>query len=213
MADGTSSDDRGLLMEVALWFYDVFSAIAIVLFVLGFVWAISGVWPPLVAIESGSMDPHIEKGDLAFVMDEHRFPAEGAVEGTGVTTHSEAHAGEYRSFQQPGDVIVYQPNGNADATPIIHRAMFYVEEGENWVDDANTSWIRGGDSCEDVTTCPAPHDGFVTGGDKNGYYDQTADLSTVVKSDWVIGRAMGRVPYLGKIRLRANALGQELMGP
>ncbi|WP_233357360.1 S26 family signal peptidase [Halococcoides cellulosivorans] len=194
--------------------YDLFSAVGIVVFVVAFLLAISGIWPPLVAIESGSMSPHIQKGDLAFVMEESRFPGENAVAGTGVVTHETGQEGDYRSFQRSGDVIVYQPNGNAEKTPIIHRAMMYVEEGENWYDRANGSWIGGADGCEDLSTCPAPHDGFITGGDSNGYYDQKSpsSLSTVVKPEWVVGRAMGKIPHLGKIRLRANALGREFVG-
>lgn len=210
MAAGDSDDDHGLVMEIALWMYDLLSAVAIVAFVLAFVFAISGVWPPLVAIESGSMKPHIEKGDLAFVLEEQRFPANDAVDGIGVATYQVSSQSGYTSFQRPGDVIVYQPNGNEDATPIIHRAMFYVEEGENWVDRSNESWLSGAQSCDDLSTCPAPHDGFITGGDANGYYDQTRDLSTVVKPDWVVGRSIGKIPYLGKIRLGANALSRDL---
>lgn len=213
MADGGSGDgDREWVMEGALILYDIASALAIVGLVVGFVFAISGLWPPLVAIESGSMDPHIQKGDLAFVMDESRFPAEGAIGGTGVITHQQARQTGHESFQRPGDVIVYEPDGDEDATPIIHRAMFYVEDGENWVERGNESLLTSSVDCDSLSTCPAPHDGFITSGDssRNDYYDQSRSLSTVVKPEWVKGRAMGRIPFLGKIRLQTNALRAQL---
>ncbi|MFB6163037.1 MAG: S26 family signal peptidase [Halococcoides sp.] len=213
MVDGFPSGIAGgLLRETLLLLYDILSSVLIVAIIVGFIAAISGIWPPLVAIESGSMEPHINKGDLAFVMEEHRLVGETAVGDTGIIPYQKAKNTGYQTFQEPGDVIVYEPNGKSSATPIIHRARFYVEKGENWVKDANESWLRGADSCDDLKACPAPHDGFITGGDNNGYYDQTDrdDLSTVVKPEWIIGRAISRIPYLGKIRLRANAVSRDL---
>ncbi|MDS0260223.1 S26 family signal peptidase [Haloarcula sp. S1CR25-12] len=162
--------------------------------------AISGVWPPLMAIESGSMEPHIDTGDMVYVVAEDRFPGPGARHG--VVTAAAAEESGYDRFGQPGDVILYEPNGNDDRTPIIHRAMFYVESGENWYDRTDPDAVGGAESCVELTHCPAPHDGFVTRGDANGKYDQVRPTeSTVVRPRWVIGTAEARVPELGWLRL------------
>ena len=186
---------------------DVVSSALAVLLVGAMLFAVSGVWPPMVAIESPSMTPHMKTGDLVFVMDEQRFPGDGAVAGTGVVTLRSGRDSDYRKFQRPGDVIVYKPDGSESATPIIHRAMFYVEEGENWYDEADRQSLGRYSECgetqdEALPYCPAPHAGFITKGDANGGYDQANQLSGPVKSEWVVGTAEVRIPKLGCIRLR-----------
>ncbi|MFB6113769.1 MAG: S26 family signal peptidase [Halodesulfurarchaeum sp.] len=165
--------------------------------------AISGVWPPMVAVESGSMEPHLSRGDLVFVMEEHRFSPEFAVEGTGVVTTRIGARHGYRRFGAPGDVIVYQPYGNEHRTPVIHRARFWVEQGENWYDTADPRYMSA-DSCEELAYCPAPYSGFITKGDNNGYYDQVRGISNPVKPEWIRGTAVFKIPWLGWVRLAVS---------
>ncbi len=161
---------------------------------------VSGVWPPLVAIESGSMEPQMERGDMVFVMAEERFAGPGA--RGGVVTAATAESSGYTRFGRPGDVIVFAPDGDRDRTPIIHRAMFYVEAEEDWYDRADPEYRGSAGNCTALANCPAPHDGFVTRGDANGRYDQVAPTkSTVVRPRWVIGTAELRIPELGWVRL------------
>jgi len=165
--------------------------------------AVSGVWPPLVAVVSDSMQPNMQKGDLVFVMDEERFAPEYATGDTGVVTRATATEHGYQQFGGTGDVIVYQPYGNAQKTPVIHRAQFWVDGGENWYSKADPEFVDA-ENCEELRNCPAPHAGFITKGDnpvKNGYYDQTRGISSPVKPAWVKGAAEYRVPYLGWVRL------------
>ncbi|CQH43762.1 signal peptidase I [Halobacterium hubeiense] len=165
--------------------------------------SVSGVWPPLVAVESGSMQPNMERGDLVFVMEEQRFAPEYATGDTGVVTHQDATDHGYRQFGGLGDVVVYQPYGNARETPVIHRARFWVDDGENWYSKADPEYVDA-DNCEELRNCPAPHAGFITKGDNsvtNDYYDQTRGISSPVKPAWVKGTAEYRIPYLGWVRL------------
>lgn len=177
----------------------VSSALAVALVGL-LLFAVSGLWPPLVAVESGSMEPHMERGDLVFVVEEHRFAASESYARTGVVTHEIGEEIGYRRFGGYGDVIVYERNGNGGATPIIHRARFWVEAGENWYQEANPRYLNGG-SCDAIPNCPAPHAGFITKGDNNQHYDQVNGISDPVKPSWVRGRAQFRVPWLGYVRL------------
>lgn len=183
-------------------------SILIVLAVGLMLFVISGVWPPLVAVESNSMDPHLQKGDLVLVMDESRLSPDAAAGDTGIVTVERGIEADYNRFGGPGDVIVYQPDGSAAATPIIHRAHLYVEEGENWYDRTDPDFVHAS-SCLELTACPAPTDGFITKGDNartNNYYDQTRGISTVVEPEWVRGRAVLRIPWVGWIRLAASDL-------
>ncbi len=200
-SDGDETEGPGGMMYVA----DIVSSAGSVLLVGVLLFAVSGVWPPLVAIESPSMDPHIKEGDLVFVMEEERFSGPGDHEGVVTAANDDS----YRTFQRPGDVIVYEPDGNSRQTPIIHRAMLWVEEDENWYDRANKDYIGSADSCDDLSSCPADHAGFITKGDKNGRYDQVGSppISEPVKPGWVVGTAEIRVPLLGQVRLQWNKAG------
>ena len=189
--DGPYMVVREVLLSVV-----VVVAIGLVLF------AISGVWPPLVAVESTSMEPNMKMGDLVLVTEPGRYAPDVAVPGTGVVTYEQGAEMGYETFGMPGSVIVFDPPDRV-GSPIIHRAHHHVEEGENWYDRVDQDAMNA-DSCEELATCPAPYDGFITKGDHNRWYDQDYEhngIAPVVHEDWVTGVARLRVPMLGWIRL------------
>ncbi len=153
---------------------DLVFATAAVFLLIGVAYLFAGTWPMMVGVESGSMVPHIYKGDIIFLQ---------GISRTTVTTHQVGADVNYTSFGEYGDVIVYRPNGDPKVTPIIHRAMYWVDAGEPM-----------------PNAKPAPHAGFITKGDNNNGYDQPG-LTAPIKPDWIVGVARGRVPYLGHIRL------------
>ena len=111
-----------------LWVAVVVGCIALALYL------ICGTWPAVVTVESGSMEPHMNIGDLVVVVAPNRFGP--------VQTRDEAHATRYQKFGDYGDVIIYRPNGQTDfwasigllplssQHPIIHRAMTWVDAGQ-----------------------------------------------------------------------------------
>ncbi len=164
-----------------------------------------GLWTPMVAVESGSMVPNLNIGDIIIVQGASR---------TDVIPWDAAEKTGYNEFNKPGDVILYRPYGKESlnlldqvkmligispgqdkATPIIHRALRYVELGE-------PMW-EGGPS--------APFSGYITKGDHNDVIDQmagqifgTANLSYIethrdeimnVGSDVFLDRKTGLVIY------------------
>jgi signal peptidase len=141
-----------------------------------------GLWTPMVAVESGSMIPHIQIGDIILVE---------AADRKEIITYMEGKQSNYTSFDNYGDVILYRPYGQEGVTPIIHRAMYYVETGD-------PMWNGGP---------PAPHAGYITKGDNsktNPSYDQQGSISYLqpVKKEWVIGAARFiRIPIVGCISL------------
>jgi signal peptidase len=195
--------------EAIVFVREMLSSAALVLAIGVLLFAISGVWPPMVAIESGSMEPNMQKGDLVFIMEEGRLPPDASLADTGVVTYEAGQEAGYSKFNNPGDVIVYQPDGKNYETPIIHRAMFWVDEGENWYDEANKDHITA-NSCQELANCPAPHAGFITKGDNNGFYDQSSGgiqaISSPVKPSWVRGTAEVRIPWLGWVRLKFSGV-------
>ena len=177
------------------------SALAVALVGL-LLFAIAGVWPPMVAVESPSMEPNMHPGDLVFMTEPDRFSPSFAVGDTGIVTEAIGENQGYRTFDGYGSVIIYQTpeREQRGQSPIIHRAHLHVEEGENWYDRANPQYVEG-DSCAEVQFCPAPYAGFITKGDSNAKYDQSLGIAPPVRTEWVRGIARVRVPYLGWIRL------------
>jgi signal peptidase len=190
---------------------EVLSSLAVVAAIGLVLFAVSGLWPPMVAIESSSMAPNLQTGDLVFIMEEHRLAGGAAYNGTGVVPFQAGAAAGYKEFNKYGDVIVYQPNGNSYQTPIIHRARFWVNESENWYDEANRQYLGSADNCEELANCPAEHAGFITKGDNNELYDQVdtgrGAISSPVKPEWITGTAEFRIPWLGRIRLLFGRVG------
>ncbi|WP_049896471.1 S26 family signal peptidase [Natrialba chahannaoensis] len=190
---------------------DIASSVAVVGLVGLLLVAFSGVWPPLAAVESGSMEPNVDTGDLVLVADGDRFVGSEAVGETGVVTREAAMNGDGTHFRfgEPGDVIVFTPDGDPSKTPVIHRAHFWVEEGENWVETKADTDALGDRTCAALHSCPAPHDGFVTKGDANSLYDQVGGQyadTTVVKPEWVTSKSVVRLPWLGQVRVALESL-------
>ncbi|MDD1683541.1 MAG: S26 family signal peptidase, partial [Methanoregula sp.] len=111
-----------------LWVVGVVGSIAILLYL------ICGTWPAVVTIESGSMIPNMNIGDLVVVVQKDRFGE--------LQTWDNGKVSGYKKFGDYGDVIIYRPNGITDLWasvgllplskqhPIIHRAMTWTEAGE-----------------------------------------------------------------------------------
>jgi len=101
-----------------LWVVAVVAGIALVLFL------VSGTWPAVVTIESESMAPHMNVGDLVFVVRADRLGE--------LQTWESGKATGYLKFGDSGDVLIFTRNGAAGSLipglgggvhPIIHRAM------------------------------------------------------------------------------------------
>lgn len=179
---------KNLLTKDDPWYFafirDFLISLAILGIVIGGIYLYSGVWPPMVAVESGSMKPNIQVGDVVFV-----------VEGK-ITTYREGVETGFSSFGRPGNVIIFNPPLHRGA-PIIHRAMYWVEEGERMWDDGPI----------------APHSGYITKGDNNQAYDQMSvglSYNEPIKKKWIIGKAKYKIPFIGKIRLFLESLTGEI---
>ena len=153
---------------------DIITSLVAVAIILMIGIAITGAWPFMVAVQSGSMEPHIKIGDVVILFGKKRAD---------IITYVEGREKGYKSFGDYGDVIVYRPNGRTDVVPVIHRALYWVEKGEPMPNGK-----------------PAPNSGFITKGDANAQPDQPL-LSRPVKPEWIIGVAKFRIPYVGYARL------------
>jgi signal peptidase len=160
---------------------DVLLAFVIVALVGGLLYAYAGTWPAIVSVVGDSMYPHMHNGDLVLLQ---------GLQRTGVITSAAANVtGDHTTYSLPGDVIVYRPLGRADVKPVIHRAMY-------WVNQSEPMWPGGP---------AAPASGYITLGDNNnGRLDQAYGSGICplepVREEWIIGVAKLNVPYVGYIR-------------
>lgn len=116
------------LKPALLFLRDAGIAMAFVASILLAMYAYTGLWPPLVVVESESMmhsDDNIsylgaiDTGDLVLVKD---IDSVGDIE-----TYMEGVSSKHKTYGDFGDVIIYKKSGNDTYTPIIHRAMAYLE--------------------------------------------------------------------------------------
>ena len=165
-----------------------------VLLVAVLIGAFAGTWPPFVAVESGSMTPAVERGDLVVVTATDRAPWGDLATATDRDAPTRLGGA--------GDVVVYSVPG-VGGRPVFHRLAFPVDAGEDWTERADTEFLDG--DCAELTTCPAPYDGYVTRGDANELYDQSAGIAPVVRGEWIEGKALFAVPNLGWARVGVDA--------
>ncbi|MBZ3936360.1 S26 family signal peptidase [Methanimicrococcus blatticola] len=163
---------------------DIGTVVGIVLAFLLVCYIAFGLWTPMYVVSSTSMEPNMNVGDIVFVRSIDR--GEVITQQDALSMSSKV----YMKFGNPGDVILFRPYGNESYMLVIHRAMYYVEAGEEM-------WPGG----------PiAPHAGYITQGDNeqtNPILDQQTTISyqTPVKEEWIVGTSRFKIPFIGKIRL------------
>jgi signal peptidase len=159
--------------------------------IVAILYLICGTWPAIVTIESGSMEPNMNIGDLVLVVAHNRF-------GT-LQSYAEGEQTGHEKFGLPGDVIIFRANGNRELHPIIHRALYWSEEGEEHIfyDDAR------------AIEYTAPNAGYITKGDNNSIEDQVGwenyrglgSPILPVEEQWIVGKAYAKIPYVGYLPL------------
>jgi signal peptidase I len=107
---------------------DITFAAGAVILVIGAIFAYSGVWPPMVVVESGSM-MHSDTESFVGVIDTGDLTlTKRLARDSDVITYLQGAASGYRTYGSFGDVLIYAKNGHREpgTTPIIHRAITRV---------------------------------------------------------------------------------------
>lgn len=144
-----------------LFLRDAGIAIAFVASVLLAMYAYTGLWPPLVVIESNSMMHSEENVSFVGVIDTGDMVLVKDVDSPDdIVTYMEGVVNGHRTYGDYGDVVVYRKMGSDTATPIIHRAIVYLEANDNGsyrceaLRDAPDGkwWVPDGDSWDHLTS-------------------------------------------------------------
>lgn len=121
----------------SLWF-EPLVALAIIVVLLVSLFAYTSNWPPVYVIESNSMQ-HGAGDHLGYLNAGDVVLAQKVPQGQIATYFGSLGQGSPTNYGEPGDVILYYPNGNTAATPVIHRPLLFLE-----YDAANQSYNATG---------------------------------------------------------------------
>ena len=103
---------------------------------LGALFAYAQVWPPMVVVESESMQ-HSDTESFIGIIDTGDYVLVQAAPLPGqVVTWVEGRVQNYRTYGDFGDVIIFRPPTNPADTPIIHRALLRLE----WNTTSDDGW-------------------------------------------------------------------------
>ena len=234
MADGAEKTSRipKRYRGVVLFFRDAAVAALLVACILLTMFAYTGLWPPLVVVESESMMhggeniSHIgtiDTGDLVLVK---RVDSVADVE-TYVGSLSSGH----ETYGDYGDVIIYKVDGQDSRTPIIHRAIIYLERNaddlsfraEGLRDAPSSRWTvaNPSDTWDHLTSyltilnvgwtdqpvgINVAH--FVALHSSSGFVTKGDNNPSIDQSSgslaqfsWVVGKARGEIPWFGLLKL------------
>src|SRR6266508_3050491 len=172
---------------------DLIVAGVIVAVFLASMYAYAGTWPPLVVVESSSMQHSdresflgvIDTGDMVF--------QQAAPTRSSVITYIEGRASGYSTYGDYGDVIIFNRPGNP--TPVIHRAIMYV-----------TVYLNGTADVLDVAN-PSFSNWTATNGAGATTDPHFLETLTIRGMGWmprlndVVGRARGELPWFGLLKL------------
>ena len=116
----------------ALWdiIKDVIIAFIIVIIIIGGIYLYTGNWPPVVVVESDSMQ-HSDTESYFSVIDTGDLVLVKKIESRNdVVTYMEGKRTGHETYSEYGDVLIYRKNGYTDTTPVIHRALVWLEYNE-----------------------------------------------------------------------------------
>ena len=235
------------LKQLPPWARELGSALLVVSVVFMLTWVYTGNWPPMVVIESGSMEHDdnplypepgfthigaIDTGDLVLVK---------SAERSDIITYLAGKQQGYERYGDYGDVIIYYKNGLrgvcsagasldeaecnrqdgewTQATPIIHRAMAWVEVRDNgsyYLPEVDMEFANGKLVLAEIGLPPgAPltgitQSGYITKGDSvgNRHPDQLTHRDLLgqsvqpVQPGDIVGMARGELPWFGLIKLK-----------
>lgn len=215
----------------------------------------ASTWPPVVIVESSSMmhrDSEVRYGRLGTLDPGDLVIVRDIDSPDDVRTLVE---GPRTRYAAPGDVVVFYRAGDRSQTPVIHRAIAYVDVREGngetvyavrWdpeapcdaggaKDPADPGWCLYDEEGVLIPTAGVqgagvgmnPYrpnaDGFLTKGDNpasNRIIDQSSGISldaqgrpSVVRTEWIVGKARGELPWIGLLKLAVGSQPNEQAPP
>jgi signal peptidase len=124
-------DKTGKMKKVPQSVVDIIIAVILVASIFLAMFAYTGSWPPLVVVESKSMQ-HSETDSEIGIMDTGDLTMVKRVfSESQVKTYVGSLEDGYKTYGDFGDVVIYWKAGDRTQTPIIHRAVILLEANAN----------------------------------------------------------------------------------
>ena len=205
----------------------VIAAAVLVAIVLSSLMVYSGMSRPLTVVESKSMQ-HSDSTSYLGIIDTGDMVVMVSPEKRSVTTYVDGYQSGYCSFGSYGDVIIYY-RGNGQ-NPVIHRAIIWLDykdgiisapslkdyPADRWSNEGTWDNLTGElvlkgltykDGTKDVSMdlSRVTHEGYLTLGDNNGYFDQMSMTHPEPVMESELKAIAGiEIPWLGCIKLLFN---------
>jgi signal peptidase len=117
----------------SIWF-EPLVALMIIVVLLVSLFAYTSNWPPMYVVESQSMQ-HGYDDQLGLINTGDLVLAQKLPQGS-ITPYIVGLQTGYSTYGEYGDVLLYHPDGDASVSPIIHRALLYLQHNADGSYDA-----------------------------------------------------------------------------
>ena len=112
-------------------YFEPLVALAIVVLLLVGLYAYAQTWPPAYVVESRSMQ-HGPNDDVGIINAGDLVLSE-KVPASSIVPYVVGYRDNVHTYGEFGDVVLYHPNGVSSGTPIVHRAIVYLQwNGHNY---------------------------------------------------------------------------------
>jgi signal peptidase len=108
----------------SLWFEPLVALAIVILLIVG-LYTYTQNWPPVYVVESMSMQ-HGDNDQLGLINTGDLVLAQ-KVDTSSVTPYMVGLQNGFSTYGEYGDVLLYHPNGDASVSPIIHRAILFLQ--------------------------------------------------------------------------------------
>ncbi len=106
-------------------YFEPLVAVAIIAIMLVSLFAYTSNWPPVYVVESNSMQ-HGE-GDHLGVLNAGDIILAQKTAFDSIVTYVQGYRTGFSTYGEYGDVLLYYPNGSTKLTPVVHRAIIYLQ--------------------------------------------------------------------------------------
>ncbi len=156
---------QGCLIKYAIICFAIF------IIFIGSIFIYTGNWPSMVVVESNSMQHSDDEAFLGVIDTGDMVLVKSIEDVDDVVSYMKGKRIGHETYGEYGDVVIYRKNGYTDTTPVIHRAIIWLEFNET-SNTFNIPELKNHDTGVD-------RDWYVVGGE-NRWYDLTG---TVVLRD------------------------------
>ena len=145
-------------------YFEPLVALAIIVVLLVGLYAYTANWPPVYVVESPSMQ-HGSSDHLGLINTGDMVMAQ-KVPTSEITPYLVGMVTGYSTYGEYGDVVLYHPNGDTSATPVIHRAILYLV----WTGTNSSGPSYSAPELAQLPTgsCGGPNPVYATPGTSNG---------------------------------------------